>query len=318
MGSRDEVAVHYGATGLAARKALCSEFLRREEFDALLMLDLDMDFPVDTLGKLREHDLDMVTGHYYRRQMDPMMSIIETSPDGSWPFSPVVDVPHSGLHEVAVAGFGCVLIKRYVIEAVAETLPPLSHPFDNGPLQWLTGSALVLGPDKRFFPLARRLGYKLMLDADVRCNHAVTAWLNDDLYEKLRNRNSQARLLAGYWIDNLRRNGVEERTIKLRMQSLSLERDVLLQRFSSVEDPEELQAITVSLRDYDSRIAECRDWITGLQATVAWPEAPPDMLEKYEESRVKTEDTEYAAHTRKEVTRRAALDWAEVLDGREE
>ena len=319
IGSRDKLAVHKGATGLAARKAMCTEFLMQKKFDALFMLDLDMKYPEDTLTRLRKHDIDMVTGHYYRRQIDPMMSIIETSPDGSWPFTPVVDIPHSGLHEVAVAGFGCVLIKRHVIEAVAETLPPLSHPFDNGPLEWLTGSALVLGPDKRFFPLAKRLGYDLMLDADVRCKHGVTAWLDDDLYEKLRNRASQARVLSGYWLEYLRRYGVEAKTIKLRMQSLSLEKDLLLKQFNEQKDsgtPEELQPLVLRLNEYDNRMAECQDWITGLQATVIWPEAPADMLEMYEESRVQTGDAEPAEHARKEVTRHAALDWAEMLNGR--
>ena len=319
IGSHDEVAVHKGATGLAARKALCTEFLMNKEFDALMMLDLDMSYPEDTLTRLRNHDLDMVTGHYYRRQLDPMMSITETSPDGSWPFSPVVDIPHSGLHEVAVAGFGCVLIKREVIEAVAETLPPLSHPFDNGPLEWLTGSALVLGPDKRFFPIARKLGYKLMMDAEVRCRHAVTAWLDDDLYEKLRNRLSQARVLAGYWLDNLRRYGVEEKTIKLRLQSLSLERDALVREFNEEKDDktlEELQPTVLKLNEYDNRMAECKDWITGLQATVKWPAAHPDMLDKFEESRVATGDEQDAGHARKSVTRRAASSWVDVLDAR--
>lgn len=320
IGSRDKKALHKGATGLAARKALCTEFLMAKKFDALFLLDLDMKYLEDTLARLREHDLDMVTGHYYRRQMDPMMSIIETSPDGSWPFAPVVDIPHSGLHEVAVAGFGCVLIKRHVIEAVAETLPPLSHPFDNGPLEWLTGSALILGPDKRFFPLAKRLGYDLILDADVRCKHGVTAWLDDDLYAKLRNHASQARVLSGYWLEYLRRYGVEEKTIKLRLQSLYLERELLLRQFNEQKDssePEELQPLVLRLNEYDNRMAECQDWITGLQATVIWPEAPPDMLEKYEESRTKTGDAEEAHHARKEVTGRAAHDWMEVLDARQ-
>ncbi len=226
IGSRDKMAVHKGATGLAARKALCTEFLMNKEFDALMMLDLDESYPEDTLTRLRNHDLDMVTGHYYRRQMDPMMSIAEFG--DVWPYTPMVNVPHSGLHEVAVAGFGCVLIKRHVIEAVAETLPPLSHPFDNGPLGWLTGTSIGLGPDKRFFALARQQGYKLMMDAEVKCEHGVTAWLDDSLYEKLRNKNSQARLFSGYWIEYLGRYGVEEKTIKLRLQSLSLERDALM------------------------------------------------------------------------------------------
>ena len=315
IGSRDETVAHSGATGWVARKTVCSEFLRRKEFDAIMLLDLDMTYPSDTLARLREHDLDMVTGHYYRRQMDPMMSIAEVGED--WPYTPMVNVPHSGLHEVAVAGFGCVLIKRHVIEAVAEALPPLLHPFDNGPLEWLTGTSLGLGPDKRFYALARKAGYKLMMDAEVKCKHGVTAWLDDDLYEKLRNKNSQARLFTGYWLEYIGRYGVEEKTIKLRLQALSLEREVLLEKFREEDDPDKQQALTVALNDYDSRMSECRDWITGVQATVEWPEAPKDALEEYEKARTSTVNEEYASHARKNVTRTASLDWMEALDGRE-
>ena len=52
----DETAVHYGATGLAGRKLLGTTFLEGT-WDALLMLDLDMDFPVD-LHNLMNHHLD--------------------------------------------------------------------------------------------------------------------------------------------------------------------------------------------------------------------------------------------------------------------
>jgi hypothetical protein len=319
IGTNDEAVVHYGATGLAARKAVVNEFLRRREFDAILMLDLDMLHPKDLLARLREHDLDMVTGHYYRRQLTPMMSIAELSPDGTWPFVPYLDVPQSGLHEIACAGLGCVLIKREVIEAVADELPPFSHPFDNGPMNWLTGSELVIGPDKRFFSLARKLGYKFWLDADVRCGHALTLWLDDDIYEKLRDRSAQAWLLAGFWIDVLGRLGVNDKSIKLRLQTLSLEKEHLLAEFNATKEGkelEELQPIVLKLNEYDNRMAECRDWLTGIETTVRFPEAPADMLEKYEESRVQLDDAEDMAHARKDVTRSAAQAWVEVLDER--
>ena len=112
---------------------------------------------------------------------------------------------------------------------------------------------------------------------------------------------------------------MEKKTIKLRMQSLALEKDVLLKQFNEEREGktmEELQPFILKLNEYDNRLAECQDWITGLQATVQFPEAPSDMLEKYENSRVATGDTEIAGHARKEVTRKAALDWAEMLDAR--
>jgi hypothetical protein len=320
----DKAALHYGATGLAARKAMGTEFLNNKEYDAIAMFDLDMDFPADALQRLRKHDLDMVTGHYYRRQVDPAMSIIEVSPDGTWPYIPLLEVPQSGLHEIANTGMGCVLIKRHVIEAVAKELPPLEHPFDGGPVDWLTDSAIHLGQDKRFFALARKLGYKLWLDAEVRCKHAVTAWIDDEFYYRNRNRQSQAQIFAGLWLDNLRRYGMNEKTIKLRLQTLDLEREHLLAQFNAIKDSkelEELQPYVLQLNEYDNRMAECRDWLTGIVATVKFPNVPDDAREEYEKHRLGSpdigiDDPEAVHQLREIVHQREALEFVEELDKR--
>ena len=324
LGGDDVAALHYGATGLTARKMLCSEFLRNKKYDAIAMFDLDMDFPVDTIQRLRKHDLDMVTGHYHRRQYSPMTSIIDVSPDGTWPWIPLLDVPQSGLYEVASTGMGCVLIKRHVIEAVAEELPPLLHPFDNGPLEWLTGNHMNLGQDKRFFALAKRLGYKLWLDADIKCKHALIVWMDNEFYEKNRNRESQAFIMAGLWLDNLERYGVNTKTIKLRLQALELEREHLLAEFESVKDGkdlEELQPYVLKLNEYDNRMAECTDWITGVKASVKFPNAPEDKRDEFQEHRLSSpdigiDDPKAIFELREIVHQREALEFVEELDKR--
>ncbi len=314
----DRAATHYGATGLVARKALCSEFLRHKEFDALMMLDLDMDYHPDILERLRFHDEDIVAGHYYRRQLDPAMSLVETSPDGTWPYMPMLDPPREGLHEIACAGFGCVLIKRAAIEAVAKTLPPLAHPFDDGPLEWLTGSALSLGPDKRFFAMARKLGFKMYLDASVRCKHAVTAWFGDELYDKIRDRKSQGMIIASYWLENLGRHGVNEKSIKFRMQSLYLEREALLAEFNKIREGktlEELQPYVLKLNAYDNRMAECMDWINGLKGTVIFPIA--DETDRAQGEAWRINDPGVAGdELRNQTMTSVAMSWVEMLDER--
>jgi len=321
----DVVALHYGATGLAARKALCSEFLSKTEFDAIALMDLDMDFPVNTIQKLREHDLDMVSGHYYRRQLDPMASIVDLITDETWPHIPIMDVPKSGLHEIASTGMGCVLIKRHVIEAVAEKLPPLEHPFDGGPVEWLTDSHIHLGQDKRFFALARKLGYKLWLDADVRCKHALTVWMDDEFYDRNRNKKSQAFIIAGLWLDNLGRHGVNEKSIKLRMHALEMEREVLLDKFNAIRDTlegEELQSYVLTLNAYDNRLAECGDWISGIVSSIKFPMAPEEAREEFQKHRTGSPDVGIddpkAIHLiREAVHQREALAFVEELDKRE-
>ena len=324
LGANDIAALHYGATGLTARKALCSEFLKKKEYDAIALFDLDMEFPVDTIQRLRKHGLDMVSGHYYRRQMKPMVSIIDISLDETWPYIPLLDVPQSGLHEIASTGMGCVLIRRQVIEAVAAELPPLLHPFDNGPLEWLTGSHINLGQDKRFFALARRLGYKLWLDAEIKCRHAITNWIDDDFYNKNRSKATQAQLFSGLWLDSLGRYGMNEKTIKLRLQALDLEREHLLAEFDSIKgnkDLEELQPYVLQLNEYDNRMAECRDWLTGIIATVKFPNVPDDAREEFEKHRLGSPDIGIddpkAVHQLREIVhQREAAEFVEELDKR--
>jgi hypothetical protein len=318
-GASDELTIHSGATGLFARRAVLAEFLPKKEFDAIALFDMDEWFPGDSLARLREHDVDMVTGHYYRRQINPMVSIVQVSSDGTWPYVPLLDVPKSGLHEVASTGMGCVLIKREVVEAVQSQLPPFASAFDNGPLEWLTGTAWPLGQDKRFFAMARNLGYKLYLDADVRCKHAVTAWLDDELYDKLRNRKTQSAVIAGLWLQNLERHGMNEKSIHLRLQALSLEREELLAEFEEdqkTKTTEELQPTIKQLNDYDSRMAELHDWLTGIKAGVKWPQAPEEALEEYKKQRIGVPggDMDALKEAREGVYQKEAMDFIEMLD----
>jgi hypothetical protein len=175
--------VLFGRPGFIARMDLCDAFLKDKTKDAILLVDLDMVIPRDGLEKLRAHDLDMVTGHYFRRHTAPIMSVCQVV-DKENNQIPLVDVPDSGLHEIAATGFGFVLIKREVIEAVAK-LDKISHPFAPGPVPEV-GHYDIFGQDIRFFYYTRKLGYRLWLDAGVECKHATTFYTSKWLYDIIR------------------------------------------------------------------------------------------------------------------------------------
>ena len=168
--------------GDVMRATMCDEFLEHREFDALLLLDLDMVHKPYLLERLREHDLPMVTAHYWKRKT-PMESICGI---GDWPYQPLRDWPETGLMEVSTSGFGAVLIKREVIEAVAKTIANGEHPMTIGPVPEMANGEVAMGSDMRFFFLARRLGYKLMLDCSQESLHGVNVWLSRDLYKRWR------------------------------------------------------------------------------------------------------------------------------------
>ena len=179
----DELAFKCGSVGWASRMELCNTFLERPQFDALFMVDMDMKFPPDALERLRSHNVDMVSGHYFKRQVDPMVSIIQVEKDGE--LVPLRDIPTEGLHLVVTSGMGCLLVKREVIEAVAK-IPEIVHPFMVGALPSVYGWDMHFGQDIRFFLYAKMLGYQLWLDASVECPHACTVWLTKKLYDILR------------------------------------------------------------------------------------------------------------------------------------
>ena len=178
----DDVAHLAGKPGFVARMELVDNFLE-SDCDAILLVDMDMVLPVDGLTKLRAHDLDMVTGHYFKRTTAPLMSVCQVINKEKFQV-PLEDVPDSGLHEISSSGFGFVLLKREVIEAVAK-VPNISHPIAPGPCPEQKHEA-IFGQDVRFFYYAHRLGYKLWLDADVECKHATTMYTSKYLYDILR------------------------------------------------------------------------------------------------------------------------------------
>lgn len=171
--------------GDVSRRTVCDEFLRRTEFDAVLMVDMDQLSPPNLLEKLRAHDLDMVTAHYMHRSIDPPHSICSEIGDDTWPYPVMTDVPESGLHEIALSGMGAVLIRREVIEAVRNYLPAGDHPFAIGPLREVAGDDVSFPAKYRFFTIARKLGYKLWLDADIECLHATVVWVGRDIQKRL-------------------------------------------------------------------------------------------------------------------------------------
>lgn len=208
--------------GDVTRTRFGEEFLARREFDAILLLDLDMIHPPDLLRRLRAHDLDMVTGHYFKRGTSPMMSVCSVGEE--WPYEPLFDVPRSGLHEIANAGFGCILIKREVVEAVAKTLYAREPVFSLGPMPEMTGDHGPMGSDFRFLRRARDLGYKLWLDASAESAHAVTSWLTHELYDILRPH--QMKEWSEYWAKHIgaygEMHGMDKQAAEIRLKQLEV------------------------------------------------------------------------------------------------
>jgi len=205
--------------GDVARRLACGEFLEGK-WDAIAMLDMDMLHDPDLVLKLANHNLDMVTGHYYAGNSRNVHSVCWDVGDGKWPYPPLTKIPRSGLHEIAVTGMGNVLIKREVVESVAKYLPKGDHPFAIGPAPEITGDASSLGTDFRFFSIARKLGYKLWLDADIESKHGVLFWVGHEIADKLYNPQKTIERLEYISLQMKEVNGMDEKFFQLRIERL--------------------------------------------------------------------------------------------------
>ena len=243
----------YGKPGIHARKIIGNLFEDKTEYGALLMLDLDMLFPNDMLEKLRTHDLDMVTAHYFRRRTNPMISVIQVD-RGGWPYIPLLDIPSDGLHEAASTGFGAVLIKREPYMAVKNSLFAGIQPFDSGPLEWLTGDYAHFGADVSFFALARRLGYKLWLDASIECAHGHTVWLTRKLYKMLGHQDEHFENWEKLFQISMEMNGMDKKTAQIRIEQLEMARKKIDDELAEARKTSE--ELDTKLKVVDGQIAE--------------------------------------------------------------
>lgn len=269
----DELFIEYRTRGDVARESLLENFRKRNEFDAYLALDADQRHPPNMLERLREdmetHNLDMVCAHYYRRETKLIQSLCYEVGDGTYPFIPYLDPPRDGLHEIAWTGLGCVLIHRRVIEAVWATLPEGQTPFAIGTLPNEANDYANWGSDVRFFIMARRLGFKLWLDASLESLHAVTLWLGHKSADKLINYTEWANSAHDLWEERLKIHGMNIEAINQRMRILEARRLGLFQQAEPLKNDEskipELQQVTVAIYEMDGRIKECMAWLEVMQ-----------------------------------------------------
>ena len=149
------------------------------ECDYILWLDSDMVFPPETLKhllkRLDETGADLISGLYFRRvaPFTPVaFSELEIKEDiATWrDYTGEL----SGVHDIAGVGFGCVLMKTDMLLDMAATFGDFFGPIGK------------LGEDLSFCWRARQLGYKLMLDTDLKLGHVGHAVFTQQYYEALK------------------------------------------------------------------------------------------------------------------------------------
>lgn len=309
--------------GDVAREAMLDELLSNDYWcdeDAILMLDADQRHPDDMLEKLRAHDLDMVCAHYYRRETKPIQSLCYEIGDGKWPYLPMLHPPTEGLHEIAVTGFGCVLIKKKVFKAVQGIIPPGMSPISIAPLPEVSGDHANWGPDFRFFHLARKLGYKLWLDASVQSLHGVTIWMGHESARKLANYTEWADASHDLFMKRLEMYGMQLEAFKQRKRILEARLEGLAQQAEEAgkkEDKETWERASIAIYQVQGKIMEMEAWIEWAEKypAIERPDQLPTTVSVPKQAAIpdETPDEKAAKQEREEVYRDQALDLIDSL-----
>lgn len=134
-------------------------------FDYLLAVDSDIILPKDALVKMLEHDKDLVAGMYRMRRPEQVVEIYDTN---YWQYPQQQLLESTELLEIGGCGFGCVLVKTYVLAAVG-------YPQFKYHQAWRFSD--TFSEDNDFCKKARDKGFRLWCDPTIRCGHkGTTVW----------------------------------------------------------------------------------------------------------------------------------------------
>lgn len=151
----------------------------QSDMDYVFWMDSDMSFPPDTLVRmidtLQKHDLDILTGLYFRR-VPPYSPVLFDQLEmrrNICCWSEFKSIPDE-LFEVGGCGFGCVLMKTEVFLSVQSKHGNMFAPIGNN------------GEDIAFCIRARDCGYKIWCDPSIICGHVGYSVVDDKFYKAYR------------------------------------------------------------------------------------------------------------------------------------
>jgi hypothetical protein len=154
----------------AARNDIVNSFLKSTDCKYLFFIDDDICLPPTGLRQLLadsiEHDAPIVTGLYIQRGEPHLPVIYRKTDDGRHIFMTKY-IP--GLQEVDACGAGCLLIRRDVLETIGS--------------DWFSYGDYGVSEDMAFCMRVKAAGYKIALDASVRCNHLSIIKVAPEMFE---------------------------------------------------------------------------------------------------------------------------------------
>lgn len=164
--------VNTGVKGIPNARNRAAQTFLRSDHDRLFFLDSDV-LPQDNAMELLEVEGDIVSGTYKQRQLD----LTRQSNDASLKINYIgrdlkrklFDFELRRVEEASFVPFGCVLIRREVIEDsrmwIMEEPPAM---FDE---VWTDDGRCTVTDDVSFCRRARSLGYNIRMHTGIRFGH---------------------------------------------------------------------------------------------------------------------------------------------------
>jgi glycosyltransferase involved in cell wall biosynthesis len=131
-------------------------------YDYLFAVDYDMDFGPDTLRKLLDHDVDIVSGLYRQRKDAEIYEAFIPLTAGSHMNLTSGMIDPNGLNKCSAVGLGCALIKKQVFTDVGYPQFKYYHALE---------MINTKSEDVDFCEKATKAGYAIWLDPTVVCKH---------------------------------------------------------------------------------------------------------------------------------------------------
>jgi len=130
-------------------------------FDYLFAVDHDVTFAPDTLAKMIAHDKDLVSGVYRQRMPEQTLEIYDLNQQRM----NIDQIKNQTLVPIGGCGFGCVLVKKHVLETVGYPQFEYHHALDH---------RNTVSEDNDFCRKAMNKGFKLWCDPTIICGHIGT------------------------------------------------------------------------------------------------------------------------------------------------
>ena len=137
---------------------LIAHYAIENGYDYLMCVDHDIAFDVTTIAKLVAHNKDIIGGIYRQRRPEQILEVFNMA------YHPYYDTKafYTTPFEVGAIGLGCALIK-------VDVLKKIGYPqFDYHQAIKAEDS---LSEDVDFCQKAKKAGYRIWIDPDIRCEH---------------------------------------------------------------------------------------------------------------------------------------------------